>query len=145
LRSGWYILLVKPGYENNIRSLLLSKRITLSIRSVVVSNGYIFIRSSKINASNFLCYEGALKFLGVTKEGPRQYTDKEIQNINREPKKQVKCFKIGDHVIVKKGDLSDIEGDIISISKKIVRIKSLLFEKLIRTNVCDIDFLNRTT
>lgn len=141
-RSGWYVLLVKQGYELQIKDQLVKKLKELCIEEVLVSDefsGYVFIRSIKAPFNYHLELDGALKFLSSSHQ-PKKFCNKEIERLSLCPKKKID-FHIGDHVIVKKGDLADIQGQIVKIGKRIVKIKPEFFEKIVRTRVQDIEFI----
>jgi len=141
-RSGWYILLVKQGYELQIKDQLVKKLNEFCIEEVLVSDqlsGYVFIRSIKTPFNYHSELDGALKFLGSNRI-PKKFCNKEIERLSLCPKKKTE-FHVGDHVIVKKGDLSDIQGEIVKIGKRIVKIKPEFFEKIVRTRVQDIEFI----
>lgn len=141
-RSGWYILLVKQGFELQIKDQLVKKIKEFCIEEVLTSEeftGYVFIRSINPPSNYHLELEGTLKFLG-TKKCPQRFCNSEINRLSLIPNKKVE-FHIGDHVIVKKGDLENIEGQIVKLGKRIVKIKPMFFQKIVKTRVQDIDFL----
>ena len=145
----WYILLVKQGYEQFILNQLKEKEDDLMVDELKINkklSGYIFIRSieiSKQQAVEFLSFEGVIKFLGMKKNGPKKFSNSQIKTLNKEEKQEseIKFFKIGDYVIIKQGDLSGIEGYILEIKKRIVKIKSIFFQKVIKIKLRDIELL----
>ncbi|MDD5650315.1 MAG: hypothetical protein PHF86_07865 [Candidatus Nanoarchaeia archaeon] len=147
---AWYILLVHQGFEQLIKEQLSSKQKELSFSEISISNelsGYVFIRSIEIDqqsAKSFLATEGTLKFLGPNKH-PQKFTTAQIKKLNVadvELKAQRQTeFKIGDHVIIKHGDLADIDGVIIELRKRIVKIRPSYFSKIVKARVQDIGFL----
>lgn len=146
-RSGWFILLVRQGFEVVVKEQLSTKTKELHIEEVLISNelpGYVFIRSIEIPHNliyEFTNLDGVFKFLGVKKNQPQKFCNSEINKL-RIPQKKQKCvFQIGDHVIIKQGDLADIQGDIIELGKRVVKIKSTMFKKIVRSKIQDIDFL----
>jgi len=148
---SWYILLVRQGFEQYIREQLVSKQKSLAFQEVFTSeelSGYIFIRSTTIlpqQVSNFLVFEGVLKFLGTKKEGPQKFTTAQIKklSVTDVELKQTKpsLFKTGDHVIIKQGDLSNIDGIIVEIRKRVVKIKPSYFDKIVKSRVQDIEHI----
>ena len=148
---SWYILLVRQGFEQLIRDQLISKQKELACQEVHTSNeltGYIFIRSIEItlkHANSFLAFDGTIRFLGTKKEGPQRFTSSQIKKLNvadvdLKPIRQ-SSFKLGDHVMITRGDLSDIDGDIVEIRKRIVKIKPSYFQKIVKSRVQDIEHL----
>lgn len=148
---AWYILIVRPGFEQTINEQLILKQEELCIQESYVSSdlsGYIFIRSIEISsrhANNFLVFDGVIKFLGTKNSGPQKFTTSQINklkidNIIIKPSKSTN-FKVGDFVIIKHGDLSDIDGEIIEIRKRIVRIKPSVFSKIVKTRIQDIEHI----
>lgn len=148
---SWYILLVRQGFEQYIKEQLISKQKNLAFQEIFISeelSGYVFIRSTTIlpqQANHFLVFEGTLKFLGTKKEGPQKFTTAQIRklSVSNVELKQTKSslFKTGDHVIIKQGDLSDIDGVIVEIRKRIVKIKPLYFDKVVKSRVQDIEHI----
>lgn len=148
---SWYILLVRQGFEQYIKEQLISKQKNLAFQEVFTSeelSGYIFIRSTTISlqqVSHFLVFEGTLKFLGTKKEGPQKFTTAEIKklSVTDVELKQTKpsLFKTGDHVIIKQGDLSNIDGIIVEIRKRVVKIKPSYFDKIVKSRVQDIEHI----
>lgn len=145
---SWYILLVRQGFEQYVKNQLISKQKELGFKEVfssVGSTGYVFFRSTLVSSQQinlFLVFDGVLKFLGSKKDGPQKFTTSQIKKLNvvdveLKLTKTVK-FKIGDHVIIKRGDLSDIDGIIIEIRKPIVRLKSSYFQRIVKSNIKDI-------
>jgi len=156
-KLDWYILLVHQGFEETIKEQLLQNQKKLEFKEVYTTEelpGYVFIRSKEIvkrNVSNYLIFDGVLKFLGVQKQGLQKFTTSQIKNLNIseiELKKISPLFKKGDHVVIKKGDLADIDGTIVEISKgkKILKLKPVFFQNflkniIIRVKVQDVDFV----
>jgi transcription antitermination factor NusG len=151
-RTGWYILLVRQGFELNIQQQFNSMMKELCIDEVLISpnlSGYVFVRSIEIPhhlLSTFLNFDGVLRFLGLKKiEGkniPKRFSNSEISKLSLQPKKQVNVkFRIGDKVIIRHGDLVDIQGEIIELGKRTAKIKSTMFQKVVRTKVQDIELL----
>lgn len=142
-RSSWYILLVRQGFENTIKQQLVERKKDLQIEEITISEElscYIFIRTCEVpNSSFYLDIDGTLKFLG-TKNVPQKFSNADISKLSDEPEKKF-VFQVGNQVIVKKGDLCDIQGEIISLGKRIVRIKPAIFHKIIKVNVQDIELL----
>jgi transcription antitermination factor NusG len=147
---AWYILLVNPGFEHTIKEQLLQKQKELSFQEVLISDehlGYVFVRSIEINQQDikgFLAIESTLRFLG-TKKCPEKFTTAQIKklsvaNVELKPTKQIQ-FKVGDHVVVKNGDLADIDGEIVELKKRVVKIKPVYFQKIIKVKIQDIGFL----
>ena len=150
-KSGWYILLVRQGFEVSIKNRLLAKKEELNIDDVLVSDdlsSYIFINCVDINQNtyhSFLCFEGVIKFLGMKRvEGknvPQQFSTKDINKLSEQPKPEQKTtFQLGDQVKIKQGDLADIEGELVEIGKRIVKIKPVIFQKIVRARIQDIEF-----
>lgn len=151
-RTGWYILLVKQGFETSIKESLDKSLEDLQIEEVLVSedlSGYVFIRSIEIlheSLHNFLNLNGALRFLGSKRiEGKvtlKRFCNSEINRLSIRPIKHVKGkYHIGDQVIIRHGDLADIEGKIVEIKKRIVKIKPIIFHKIVRARLQDIEFI----
>jgi len=145
LRACWYILLVKQGFEQTIRDQLIDKQKELGFNEVTISedlSGYVFIRSIEIKqVGNYLVFDGTLRFLGSKKEGPKKFSTSQINKLNVEPKKQYVEYKKGDHVIIKHGDLSDIDGIIVEIRKRVVKIRPAVLDKIVKVRVRDIEFI----
>jgi transcription antitermination factor NusG len=151
LKNGWYILLVRQGFENSIKEQLEHFSKELKIDEILVSDeltGYIFIRTIEISSERIAKIQnldGFLRFLGTKKvEGfyiPQLFGSRAINKLNKQPKPQEKKFKLGDLVVIKQGDLSDIQGEIVEIKKRIVKIKPEFFHKIVRVKIQDIEFL----
>lgn len=154
-RSSWAILLVKQGFEQYVYNQIVSKQTELFVDDVFVSNdltGYIFIRSIEMSSQSIcqlLTLEGSLKFLGEKNGSIKKFTNGQINNLNmqitslstHQSNKTLTSFKLGDKVVIKHGDLSDIEGVIVEISKRVVKIKPSIFPKIIKARVKDISFI----
>lgn len=142
---------MRQGFEQYIREQLISKQKNLAFQEVFTSeelSGYIFIRSTTIlpqQVSHFLVFEGVLKFLGTKKEGPQKFTTAQIKklSVSDVELKQTKpsLFKTGDHVIIKQGDLSNIDGIIVEIRKRVVKIKPSYFDKIVKSKIQDIEHI----
>lgn len=147
----WCILLVRQGYENFVYKQINSNKKTLKFIEITLLNdayGYVFIRTSEnslIWSKKFLQFEGVIKFIGSKKSGPQKFTQEDIKKLDTsevELKPQKKSnFKKGDYVIIKQGDLSDIEGEIIEIANKNVKIKPLFFPRIVQTTISDIEMI----
>lgn len=149
----WYILLVRQGFEHYICDKLLSKKEDLDFQEAYTTedlSGYVFIRSTMISlqqSSHFLAFDGTIKFLGTNKNSIRNFTSSQIKkmNVSDVELKSVKTtkYKVGDHVIIKNGDLSDISGEIVKIEirKGIVKIKPEYFQKIVKSRIQDIEHL----
>ena len=154
-RSNWIILLVKQGFEQYVYSQIVSKQKELSIDDVFISNdltGYIFVRSIEMSSQNIghlLSFEGSLKFLGEKNGSIKKFTNGQINNLNMHitslntcpSQKVLTSFKLGDKVVIKHGDSSDIEGIIVEIRKRVVKIKPSIFPKIVKARVKDISFV----
>lgn len=147
---AWYILLVQQGFEQFVKEQLNSRQKELFFNEIQTSedySGYVFVRSNELSqqqVKSFLVVEGALKFLG-SKKNPQKFTTLQIKKLNvsnTELKpKNTPIFKIGDHVIIKHGDLADIDGEIVELKKRIVKIRPTFFSKIVKARVQDIGFL----
>lgn len=147
MRLGWYILLVRQGFEQLVREQLLLNKDLLDFKDVVIQSDlscYVFIRTTEIkNQANYLV-DGTLKFLGSKKEGPKKFTTEQIRKLDISGvvlKKERPNFKKGDHVIIKKGDLSDIDGVVIEVGKRILKIKPTYLQKIIKIKIQDVDYI----
>ena len=160
-KLGWYVLVVRSGFEETILKELLSKKIDFGINEIMFSvsfSGYLFIQM-EVEPSSFsgiLETENVIKFLGEKKEYiegrkvslPKQITYKEAlklkevkdENLNIDTKEVQ--FKIGDFVVVKQGDLTDVQGKIVDIKKRFVRIKPEMFtNKVVKVRLQDIGYI----
>jgi transcription antitermination factor NusG len=151
-RTGWYILLTKQGFESSIKDSVCDCMKELCIEEVLISeefSGYVFIRSIEISQQCvrfLLSVDGVLKFLGKKyvngKILPQRFKNYEINKLKLQTKKRTnETFQIGDQVIIKQGDLADIEGQIIEIKKRIVKIKPTIFHKIVRAKIQDIELI----
>lgn len=148
MRSRWYILLVRQGFESLVKEQLLSKQKYLKFKEVMTNDlpGYIFVRTKEIKdrVNDYLVFDGVLKFLGISKEGPQEFTTEQIRNLNVsniELKREQRSFSKGDHVIIKKGDLADIDGTVVEVRKRVLRIQPAIFHKIIKVRVQDVDYI----
>lgn len=149
--KSWYILLVRQGFEQTVRDQLITNQKHLDFCEVFISqelSGYVFIRSNEIlqsHVNSFLVFNGVLKFLGTKKEGPQKFSTAQIKQLNTTDvplkKKKNEDFKKGDHVVIKHGDLSNIDGVIVDIKKRVVKIQPVYFEKIVKARIQDIDFI----
>jgi transcription antitermination factor NusG len=151
-RLGWYILLAKQGFENSIKEDIHICKEEFSIEDILVSeelSGYVFIRSIEISNDCLhflLSINGVVKFLGKKHENGKtllqKFSNSEIDKLRLQPKKNMReVFQIGDQIIIKRGDLADIEGRIIEIKKRIVKIQPTIFHKVVRARIQDIEFI----
>jgi len=139
--------LIKQGYEKYIKNKLSNFK-QLDIEEILLLEdfpGYIFIRSIKISEclqKEILLFEGTLKFLGKRNNEIKEFSGSEISCFfKKEKAKEVPKFKIGDYVVIKNGDLSDIDGVIIEIKSSFVKIKPEFFHKTIKVKLQDIQHI----
>jgi transcription antitermination factor NusG len=149
-RTGWYILLVRQGFEETIKQSIDEMMQELAIEEILISedlSGYVFVRSTEISHSSINCLlslRGVLKFLGMKhvdgRKTPKKFSNFEIKKLKiQQPKCSKEIFKVGDCVIIKHGDLCDIEGSIVEIKKRIVKIKPSIFHKIVKVRIQDIE------
>jgi transcription antitermination factor NusG len=140
--------LVRQGFESLVKEQLLSKQKYLKFKEVMTNDlpGYVFVRTKEIKdqVNDYLVFDGVLKFLGISREGPQEFTTEQIRNLNVsniELKREHRSFKKGDHVIIKKGDLADIDGTVVEVRKRVLRIQPAIFHKIIKVRVQDVDYI----
>lgn len=148
--SNWYILIVQQGYELTIKQKIEETSIEYPVEEVEVTvdmPGYVFIRSVYMcqqSVRKFLSLDGSIKFLGLKKNNvfiPKKFSNREISklSVHQQTVTVKKVFCVGDYIIIKRGDLADIQGQIIEIKKRIVKIKPTIFHKIVRTRIQDIE------
>jgi len=157
---AWYTLIITPGYEQYVKKQLNEKK-ELKVSSIEISKsfvGYVFVKIDlKLeNLSKFFEIEGTLNFLGkkcAVVNGKKVVVPEEISRrqitriMNTAEKTEVieeekeECFRIGDCVCIKQGDFANIQGKIIELKKRTVRIRPDFFlnSKLIKVNIKDIE------
>jgi transcription antitermination factor NusG len=164
MASAWYILTVVPGYEDFVRKEIICNKHLVS-KNIVTSkffSGYVFLKIelNKCNLSDFFDIDGTVDFLGkknIFVKGKKITIPEEIskRKISKmlgivedcyEQKIKPNCikFEIGDEVIINSGDLSGIQGIIVDLKKRIVRIKPNIFLnnlKLIKVKTKDIELV----
>jgi transcription antitermination factor NusG len=149
-KSSWYILIVQQGYEPTIKQKIEETNIDYPIEEVAITidmPGYVFIRSAEMcqqSVRKFLSLDGSIKFLGSKKNNifiPEKFNNRDINKLSIHPETIIikKSFCVGDFIIIKRGDLADIQGQIIEIKKRIVKIKPTIFHKIVRTRIQDIE------
>jgi transcription antitermination factor NusG len=153
-RLNWYILLVRTGFEQQIKEQLVLRKLEFKIDEVALScefPGYIFIKSKfkDNNTYNFLEIENTIKLLGKKTcivNGkrmiqPEMFSSEQIEKLSLVKDQQTKkiAITVGDNVIVKKGDLVDIQGRVVEIKKRIIKIQPDLFQKIIKVSIQDVE------
>lgn len=147
-KSNWYILLVQTGYENFVLQQLKANKSCLKfeqLQTIPEYSGYVLVKSSEVpNIKQFLVFDGIINFLGVKKNIPQVFTNKQIEllkNSEEQTKKNKIKFKIDELVEVKRGIFSGIEGRILEINKDKVKIMPAFLKKPINVNFKDIEYL----